>query len=378
MTREELLKTFPDKRIKPMDGMAVTAEVWEEAHEYHRQSQRCHALFSHGPGIFAGLEVIASDPPDRSVYIRPGIAVDPAGQTIVLPHPVAYDFGNEIEGFLYLLLSYKESRPRAAKGRHAQDGLLYVHNEFSIVARPTLPDTPTVELARLTRSSRTASLLDAQDPAHPGPNEIDLRFRSEIGTAPRKRVTVAVCYLGKATGKSHGRGAGYLARALNRMDSYLVTVDDDVPLDPSVLAYTLIYLVGGGTFEFSRSQVKGLQGYMERGGTLLIESCDPDAASTFSDYLETMGVELQALSPGHPLLFEPFLFAAPPPGFETEESPEVQVGDGVIFSTSNYGRLWHGERHDGVPSREEIRSAVEWGANLIDYALKRRHQMGHR
>ena len=373
MTREDLLKEFPAKRIKPLDGMAVTAEIWEEAHEYHRQSQRSHVLFSHGPGIVTGLEVIASDPPDRSVYILPGIAVDPAGQTIVLPQPVAYDFGDEIEGFLYLLMSYKESRPRADKG---QDGPLYVHDEFSIVARPTLPDVPVVELARLKRDSRAAPLLDAQDPAHPGPNEVDLRFRHEIGAKPRKMVTVAVSYLGEVTDKSHGRGAGYLARALNRMDNYLVTVDDGAPLDPSVLAYTLIYLVGEGTFELSRSQMKGLQGYMERGGTLFIESKDLDAASTFSDYLRTMEVKLETLSPGHPLLLEPFLFAALPPGFETEESPEVQVGEGVIFSTRNYGRLWHGERRDSVPSREEIRSAIEWGANLVAHALKRRQQGG--
>ena len=43
--------------------MAVTAQVWEEAHEYHRQQLRFHALLSHRPGILAGLEVIASQPP---------------------------------------------------------------------------------------------------------------------------------------------------------------------------------------------------------------------------------------------------------------------------------------------------------------------------
>ena len=102
MNIEELLQRYPTKRIKPVDGMAVTSEVWEEAHEYHRQSQGCHALFSHGPGILAGLEVIASDPPDTSVYILPGIAIDPVGQTIVLPQPVAYDIGHEMEGLLYL------------------------------------------------------------------------------------------------------------------------------------------------------------------------------------------------------------------------------------------------------------------------------------
>jgi len=375
--KEDLLETFPARRIKPFDGMAVTAESWQEAHEYHRQSQRFHILLNHGPGIVTGLEVIASDPPDRSVFILPGVAVDPTGQTIVLPEPVAYDFGDEIEGFLYLLLSHREGRPRTGKGGD-QDSPLYVHDRFSIVARPALPDTPCVELARLTRDNRAASLFDAQAPAHPGPNEIDLRHRQEIGSVSRKTVTVAVCYLGDVAEKKHGRGAGYLARTLNRTDKYLVTVDDGVPLDPNVLTYTLIYLVGEGAFELSRSQVKGLQGYVERGGTLFIESCDLGAASTFSDYLRSLDLKLEALPPAHSLLLEPYLFAAPPAGFETEGSPEVQVGDGVIFSSCSYGRLWHGERRDGVPSREEIRCAMEWGANLVAYALARRQKVGRR
>jgi hypothetical protein len=378
VTTEDLLKSFPSRRLKPVDGMAVTEEVWEQAHAYHREGQRLHALFGHGPGIVTGLNVIASDPPDRSVYILPGIAIDPAGQTIVVPQPVAYDFGEEIEGFLYLLLSYREGRPRPDTQQDAPDAPLYVQHEFPILARPRLPDTPTVELARLTRESRQAVFANAQDPVHPRLNEVDLRFRREIGVRPRHLVTVAVSYLGEVTEKSHGRGAGYLARALNRLDDYQVVVDDDVPLAPGVQNYMLIYLVGEGSFEFSRSQIKGLQGYLERGGTLFVESCDLDAASAFADDLQEMEVKLSSLSAGHPLLLEPFLFAAPPAGFESGEGAQVSAGDGVVFSTCGYGRLWHGEGRDGPPSREQIRSAMEWGANLVTFAVKRRQQVGYR
>ena len=63
MKIEELLQKYPTRRIKPVNGMAVTAEVWEEAHEYHRQSQGLQTVFSRGAGILAGLEVIAGDPP---------------------------------------------------------------------------------------------------------------------------------------------------------------------------------------------------------------------------------------------------------------------------------------------------------------------------
>lgn len=377
MTIEDLLKTFPRKRVKPTDGMAVTAEVWEESHQTHREAQRLHALFAHGPGILTGLEVIASDPPDRSVYILPGIAVDSTGRTIVLPEPVAYDFGDEIEGFLHLFLGYGESRPRRDRSRKEQDGPLYVYSEFSLMARPVAPDSPTIELARLTRESRTAPLENALDPAHPRANEIDLRFRRELRQPLGQVVTVAVTYLGDVSEPVHGRGVGYLARALNRGGEHHVVVDDGVSLAPGIQNYGLIYLVGEGSFELSRSQIKGLQGYVERGGTVFVESCDADAAAVFEETWDEMGVKLGACSPGHPLLREPNLFAAFPPGSEAEDSP-VTVGEGVVYSQRGYGRLWFGERRDSLATREQIRSAIEWGANLVTYAQNRQRQLGRK
>jgi hypothetical protein len=378
---KDLLQMFPAERIKPVDGMAVTAQVWEESHEYHRQYQRFHTRFYHGAGVVTGLEVIASDPPDTSVYILPGVAVDPAGQTIVLPQPVSYDIGHEMEGLLYLLLSYGESRPRVDKGRSQGDGVMHVHTEFSISARTALPNTPWVELARIERDSREDPFLDAQNPIEPGPNEIDLRFRREIG-APGE-VNVGVCYLGEVTAKKHGRGASYLAHTLNHLGRYHVSVDDDVPLAPGIEANTIIYLVGEGEFELSSGQMNGLFNHVTRGrGTLFIESNDSAAKSSFLNILRDMGIKPEALQPGHHLLTYPYLFVAPPRGFETEDAPEdapgdapeVLVNDGVIFSTCNYGLMWQGEIRDDVPSREQIRSAIEWGSNIIAYARGRRRR----
>ncbi len=369
MSTEDLLKIFPDKWIKPADGLAVTAEVWEEAHDHHRQGQRFHSILYHGSGVITGLEVMASDPPDTSVYILRGVAVDPAGQTIVLPQPVAYDVGDELEGQLYLLLSYGESRPRAAK-RGQQDGLQYIHAEFSIVARSTLPATPYVELARFFRSGRTGAFLDAKDPVQPGPDEIDLRFRREVG-APRE-VSMAVSYLGTVGEKKQGRGALYLARALNRMGPHRLSVSDDVELGPGVETNTLIYLVGAGDFKLSSNLINGLANYVSKGrGTLFIESNDSKAEAAFLDLLGKMGMQPGLLPPGHRLLMEPYLFAAPPPGFESPDAGRVLVNDGIIFSTSNYGLLWQGEMWDGTPSREQLRSGFEWGANIIAYARVR-------
>ena len=59
------------------------------------------------------------------------------------------------------------------------------------------------------------------------------------------------------------------------------------------------------------------------------------------------------------------MFGAPPQGFETEGSPHLLVGEGLILSTFDYGCLWQAQRRGRPASREEIRSAMEWGENLI-------------
>jgi hypothetical protein len=334
-------------------------------------SRQFHLLFSHGPGILTGLNVIASDPPDNSVYILPGVAVDPEGQVIVLPQPVSYDIGQELEGTLYLLLFHGESRPRRSDKDNEKDSPLYIHTEFSIAARSILPPDPWVELARVDRSNRTASFHNAASPLRPGLDEIDLRYRREINAA--EDVKMAVTYLGNVPDKQQGLGAAYLAQAIGHSGTFRVSVEDEAALAPGIEANTLIYLVGAGTFNLEPGQMNFLNNYVRRGqGTLLIESLDPAAENIFLDILKTIELTPEPIKPAHPLLKTPHLFAVPPDGYETGGRPQVRVSEGVIFSTCNYGRLWQGEQRNGLPSREQIRSAMEWGANIVAYAARRR------
>jgi hypothetical protein len=374
--KEDLIRSFPTKRVSPFDGMAVTADAWTEAHEYHRQRQQLHALFSQGAGIVTGLQVIASDPPDSAVYILPGIAVDPEGQVIVLPTPRAYNIGHT-QGYLYLLLTYGQSGPRSEEDQ--PDGLRYLYDEFGIQATPILPKTPYVELARFQREGRDASIADAQDATHPGTNEIDLRFRKEIGASAPQAVRVAVRALGDEPAPTHYQGISYAARACRRSGPCQVWVDEDVSLDDSLAAYDLIYLVGQSPFQLDREAMNAIYAYLQDGGTVLYESCrkayaesDPPADASFADLLGSFGIELGTLGDNHDLLREPCLFGAPPPGFETGGSPSLQTGGGVIVSTYDYGCLWRGARRDGPASREQIRTAMEWASNLFSWAQAQR------
>jgi len=378
MLNMKILEEFPAKRIAAMDGMAVTAEVWEEAHAYHRDRRRIHDLLSHGMGVVAGLEVIASDPPDSSLYVLPGIAVDSSGESIILTDPVAYDVGTA-RGRLSLLLSYEESRPSIEQ----EDGPFYIRAQFGVAAEPSLAEGTGVELARIHRLDGDAPIVNAQDAEYPGPNELDLRFRRDIGwqrPVAREAATLAVCYTSALEDTGRGHGAGLLARAL-RHAGHPMWVDDRVPLEWDLEGYTMVYLVGQGDFQLSRDEMNALYAYLQGGGTVLFESCRkgelegaPPADAAFSELLASMGIEPVEIQPGHRLLVEPHLFSEVPPGFETDGPPRVWAGGGVIFSACDYGCLWRGARRRGNPSREEIRTAIEWGENLVTYAQARRHK----
>ena len=385
VSQPDLFKQYPFQRIKSYDGMVVTSDVWDEAHTYHWRQQRYHNLLNHEPGILIGLEVIASDPPDSAVYIQPGMALDSAGQVIVLPEALAFDLG-AAQGLLYLVLSYDESQPKADENatlvEDASDVKLLIHAQYGLEAVGTPPDLASgyVELARINRQGAEAPITNADDQIHPALNQIDRRFRRNVGVAAQPAVRLAVCYLGQASkdeARRHGVGADVLARTL-RHDQQPVWVDDAVGLAGTDLsAYTLVYLVAQGEFQLTPDEMNSLYIYLRSGGTLLIESCRKAAASgtvdpVFLDMLSSFGTIINALPADHPLLSEQNFFAAPPVGFETDGVPSLKVGEGVIMSSCDYGCLWQGERRGQAASREEIRAAHEWGSNLIAYAAARR------
>ena len=371
MNIEQILQEYPLRKVKPLDGMAITADLWAEAHSYHNKTQGLQLLFTHGAGILAGLDVIASDPPDSSVFIYPGVAVDPSGQVIVLPQPVTYDVGHEMEGPLYILLSYNEGRPYRPDKSEDESAPRFANAEFSITAHNTPPSTPYVELARVHRSSRNSVLINGPNPTAPGPDQLDLRFRLQAN-GPRE-ASIAVCYLGEVADHKCGQGALHLAKAINYEGRYRMTVEDGATIGPGIVTKTLVYLVGQGDFELSGGNMNGLRNYVQRAnGTLLIEALDDKATDIFTEFLRNVGFATRPVATGHRLLTNPFVFAAPPAGYETQGNLQCAVSDGVIFTTHKYGLLWQGERSGRSASREEIRAATEWGTNVIAYAEERR------
>ena len=384
MAANNLVKDYPIRRISPEDGMAVTAKVWGEAHNYHYIRQRYHDLLQHGIGIITGLEVSPGGRP-FTVDLKPGIAIDPAGDMIVVPEVKSYQI-TPTPGLLYLILSYGES----FVAPESSDGPRFIRAECILQAVSEMPDFPYIEVARINLADG-APIRNAVKPELPGPNELDLRYRPYAlanSATIAETTTIGVCYSAKQTGSGEdGHGAIFLARAL-RSAGKRVWVDDDIlkvikETKPGVNAsldhYDLIYLVGSEQFKLNERELGSLRDYVQNGGTLLIEPCRKNQPSEKSPVYTALfgmagsfGAQLAPPVKGHPLLSIPHLFSTPPPGFETEGDPKLLIGDGVIFSACDYGCLWQGERRSHPALREEIRTAEEWGENLLAYAAQRR------
>ena len=65
MYESEMMQTYTARRVKAYDGMAVTAAVWDAAHDFHRQLLEVHTSFAQGHGVLYVLEVIAGELADR-------------------------------------------------------------------------------------------------------------------------------------------------------------------------------------------------------------------------------------------------------------------------------------------------------------------------
>lgn len=373
MYESEMMQNYPARRVKAYDGMAVTAAVWETAHDFHRQLLEVHTSFAHGVGVLHGLEVIAGEPADRQIYIQPGIAIDPLGRTIILPEQRAYDL-RAAEGMIYVVLTYGESAPRSDASQAGDDAPRFVYQEYVLEALLGLPSTPYVELARIRRQGAGGAVRNAANSVQPGVNEIDLRYRTEVNAHQPKQVRMAIA---TATGRqtSQLQGTLNLAQHLKRVNTHLVV--DPVPLTRDILLYDLLYLVGQEPFRLTLEETGIINAFYQQGGTVYYESersagADDAVDASFRELVTALGVTLTPINDAFPLLRVPNYFPAAPDGFETTGTPRMMVTDGIIFSGFDYGGIWQGKRRGRIASRSEVRSAFEYGENLMELVLDRK------
>ena len=353
------IKYFPKASMKAYDGMSVTADVWETAQNEHRDMMRAHLLSMHKPGIICGLEIKANDPPDHYVFISPGAAVDDLGRVIVVDQPIAYDFGDEGAGSYLLLLGYSEHEVENSENR-----MKLVQHEYIIAARQSFPKQPVVELARVTLSEKGAAIRDAEDPFQPEENELDLRYRFDknfVGDCIRAAVVTI-----PGDNDHVFKGWRVLMNELEQMLQLKLIVDVYLEIDERINEYDLVYIGAAGTFTMSDTQQALLKNFYNNGKGILLEGLDAEG----SEKLKELAVSFKAgpIQPEFCRFFHsPFYFQLPP---EQIDSRNLLGGKKIIFCSDTLASAWGGDIKGKPLPRSEIRTNLEWGANLVIYCAK--------
>jgi hypothetical protein len=397
---DELAK-FQMKRVNPFQGLVIDADTWQDAHNYHRNQHRLHLLAFHKPGIVQGLEVVSNEPPDLSVTVQSGLAVDPEGNTIIVAQAQHYHIQTRQKKTIYLIIQFREI---PAEPYQPPDGgqATRILEGYRIQERDKLPNEPHLELARIDFDPAEEAIKNAKNPSRPGKNEINLGNRQEVkvpaqavSVVPEKAppvvqqksqthqetIILAQKALGDADRNLHIDGLKNLLGEINQHNGFTVDIAENISLDKDIDKYTIIYLVGKGSFQLNTEEQAALGVFLQSGGVVFGEGCAEGQAEVgakairdfglaFNQLAKQLHCKLETVKRGQPVLSSPNLFSAVPQGAGPNG---ILLEDGyMIYSGSDYGCAWQGGHKDDPLARDIIRSAFEIGINIVTYAYKRK------
>jgi hypothetical protein len=382
---------FPNPAIAPMqrqqvrDGLLLTAERWQRAHDYQRQRQNLHYQSINQPGIVCGLgvrvipapeEVAAQYRDNRWLQIQPGIAIDLEGNPIIVPHQINFRIATELKESepvtVYLVVQYRDPDCLGASPDRE-----VVQETFRIDERSRPPERSEVELCRvLLRSSQQKLLGTPADVFFPGYGDLDLRYRRQAQARPQGLVQIAEINSDDEGCSRNFFNLTYLLRAVEDIYPSLKGSEtvDRVTWDEDLHLYELLYLTGQQNLSLNKHQFSKLSSYLKSGGTLLVDAPVENtelirSVQAIAQKLQTPLKSLQEARRDHPLRIKPFLFSALP----TIDGIRIQLlsGGGIILAIGNIGGSW-GLDEQLQRSRTEIRTAQELGINILHFAWKRK------
>ena len=391
MALEDILR-FRLKRVNPFQGLVIDADTWQDAHNYHRDQQRLHVLALHKTGIVEGLQVTASSPPDLSVSIQPGMAIDPEGNIIIVPKTQRYRIQTRVKGMVYLIIQFREvpSEPYQPSEGGQPTRIL---EAYRIQEREKLPGEPHLELGRIDFDPAEEAIKDARTTSKPGRNEINLSFRQDARAAtapvppvappearaaapeavgaPKETVVLGHAVLGEVDKELHSGGLGNLVKEINQRADVTARLEKNISLDKSIMRCTMLYLAGNGRFELSAEEQAALSAFLQAGGLIMGEGCsEGDGESrgarefglAFNQLAGQLKRKLEIVQRGHPLLSSVHVFGEVPQG---AEAGMLLEGGNMVYSGSDYGCAWQGGHRSHPLSREAIRNAIEMGVNIL-------------
>src|SRR5438094_1555961 len=181
MTQVNGISQLQLRRVNSFQGLMIDAAVWQDAHEYHRNQMRLHHLALHGWGVVQGLEVQLAETAN-SLLIEPGVAIDPSGNFVIANNATPFQLEHRESVTLYLVLQFREVLSGVSQlGIDGAGPPTRIVEAYQIQQRDRLPSEPCLELARIDFDPGGKPISLPADPEHPGKNELDLRFRPQVG-----------------------------------------------------------------------------------------------------------------------------------------------------------------------------------------------------
>ena len=406
MNFEEILK-FKLKRVNPFQGLVIDSDTWRDAHEYHRSQQRLHMLAFHDIGIIEGLKIAANKPPDLSVSIYPGMAVDPEGNIIIVSETQNYRIQTREKRTIYLIIQFREVPAEPYQPPEGGQPTRIIE-AYRIQERDKLPNESYLELCRINFDPADKAIRDARNPSVIGKNEIDLSSRQEVAglskppieqipvqekvidavkpstLSAEKSIAIGHTVLGEASRNLHSVGLQNLVKEINRQSGYVSDLSENVVLDKKVNRFALLYVTGNSRFELNAEQQSALSDFLQSGGVIFGEGCNDESQGTSSKGSKEFGLafnqlanqfkcKLEVVQREHPLLSACHVFSEVPQGVEMDMLLE---GGRMIYSGSDYGCAWQGG-HQGKPlSRDNIRDSLEIGTNIVIFAQMMKETRG--
>ncbi|RUS92553.1 hypothetical protein DSM106972_098690 [Dulcicalothrix desertica PCC 7102] len=378
----------PFERLQASDGLLINAERWRKAHNYHRARQNTHYQCLNQPGIVCGLGVQDIPAPSnveakyrdgRWVQIQPGIAIDLAGNLIVVPTP--YDFPIDLEVanteplMVYLTVSYID--PEDLRTRDSRDT---VRETYRFDQKNSTLDISEIEICRILLQPGQKDITQPGDAFFPGYNNINLLYRRSAQARPQAIVRFAQVNHSDSGCDRNFFNVSYLLQSIEPLYFYLRGTDEagQVSLSENFQEYDLLYLTGQEALSFNDIELEALKNYLNSGGVLLVDAprdAIPLIESTYSlgEQLKNPLRPLAELRRDHPLRTHPFLFAALP--IVNQRPIEISTAGGIILITGDLASAWGLDKDLTLP-RVAIRTAQELGINILAYAWKRRQLIG--
>ncbi len=380
------IKSF--ERLQASDGLLINAERWSKAHDYHRLRQNTHYQCLNQPGIVCGFGVrIISAPRQveakfrdgRWVQIQPGIAIDIAGNLIVVPEardfPVDLEVASSDPVMVYLVIGYVD--PEELRRRQQRD---IVQETYRIDQKNSSPDSSEIELCRILLQPGQTAITQPVDVFYPGYNNINFRYRRQAQSRPQALVKMAQLSHSDGEYARNFFNLSYFLQSVEPLYPSLRGSDEprEVSLSENIQEYDLLYLTGQQELQFNSVELAALRNYLNSGGVLLVDA--PPNANGLIDSTQALAQQLdhplrplEELQKSHPLRTKPFLFAALP--MVNQQIIRLSTGGGIILVIGDLATAWGLDRELNLP-RIVIRTAQEFGVNILNYAWKRRQFIG--